>query len=127
MIEARMDPVSGIIVGLAVLASLGAGFGVGRATAPGDAEEMAEVRGLVEAQGQTLERVAEAAGRPVVIDAEIRDKLAETPPACIAEPLGLACQVQACWQYGQSAAQRPECRAIEAAYLASKACPEPAP
>lgn len=122
-----MDPITGIVVGLAVLASLGAGFGVGRATAPGDAEELAEVKGLVEAQGATLSEVAEAAGRPVVIDAEIRDKLAETPPACIAEPLGLACQVQACWQYGQSAAQRPECGDIQDAYLASKACPEPAP
>ena len=124
-----MDPITGIIVGLAVLASLGAGFGVGRATAPGDAEELAEVRGLVEAQGASLERVAETAGRPVVIDAEIRDKLAETPPACIAEPLGLACQVQACWQYGQSAAQRPHCQPFEAELVrqAAQGCPEPTP
>jgi len=122
-----VDPITGIIVGLAVLASLGAGFGVGRATAPGDAEELAEVRGLVEANGAALVDVAEAAGRPVVIDAEIRDKLADTPPACVAEPLGLACQVQACWQYGQSAAQRPECGDIQDAYLARQACPEPAP
>ena len=116
-----MDPITGIIVGLAVLASLGAGFGVGRATAPGDAEELAEVRGLVEAQGAAIERVAEAAGRPVVIDAEIRETLAETPPQCRSgqDPAGLACAWATCLQYGQSSAQRPECRAVEAAYLAS--------
>jgi hypothetical protein len=116
-----MDPITGIIVGLAVLASLGAGFGVGRATAPGDAEELAEVRGLVEAQGAAIERVAEAASRPVVIDAEIREALAETPPQCRSgqDPAGLACAWATCLQYGQSSAQRPECRAVEAAYLAS--------
>jgi len=116
-----MDPITGIIVGLAVLASLGAGFGVGRATAPGDAEELAEVRGLVEAQGAAIERVAEAASRPVVIDAEIRETLAETPPQCRSgqDPAGLACAWATCLQYGQSSAQRPECRAVEAAYLAS--------
>jgi len=116
-----MDPITGIIVGLAVLASLGAGFGAGRATAPGDAEELAEVRGLVEAQGAAIERVAEAASRPVVIDAEIRETLAETPPQCRSgqDPAGLACAWATCLQYGQSSAQRPECRAVEAAYLAS--------
>lgn len=116
-----------IIASLSALGVGGLGFLAGRATAPGDAEELAEVRGLVEAQGETLSEVAEVAGRPVVIDAEIRDKLAETPPACIADPLGLACQVQACWQYGQSAAQRPECGDIQDAYLARQACPEPEP
>jgi len=120
----------GLVITLVALSALGVGglgFVAGRATAPDSVEQ---VEGLVlaqaaqlEAQGRTLAELAEAAGRPVVIDAEIREALAATPPACRAEPLGLACQVQACWQYGQSSANRPECRAIEAAYLSSMARP----
>ena len=114
----------GLVITLVALSALGVGglgFVAGRATAPGDAEELAEVRGLVEAQGAAIERVAEAAGRPVVIDAEIRETLAETPPQCRSgqDPTGLACAWATCLQYGQSSAQRPECRAVEAAYLAS--------
>jgi len=114
----------GLVITLVALSALGVGglgFVAGRATAPGDAEELAEVRGLVEAQGAAIERVAEAAGRPVVIDAEIRETLAETPPQCRSgqDPAGLACAWATCLQYGQSSAQRPECRAVEAAYLAS--------
>jgi hypothetical protein len=114
----------GLVITLVALSALGVGglgFVAGRATAPGDAEELAEVRGLVEAQGAAIERVAEAASRPVVIDAEIRETLAETPPQCRSgqDPAGLACAWATCLQYGQSSAQRPECRAVEAAYLAS--------
>ncbi len=118
----------GLVITLVALSALGVGglgFVAGRATAPGDAEELAEVRGLVEAQGATLAELAEAAGRPVVIDAEIREALAETPPQCRSgqDPVGLACAWATCLQYGQSSANRPECRAIEAAYLSSMAQP----
>lgn len=118
----------GLVITLVALSALGVGglgFVAGRATAPGDAEELAEVRGLVEAQGATLAELAEAASRPVVIDAEIREALAETPPQCRSgqDPTGLACAWATCLQYGQSSANRPECRAIEAAYLSSMAQP----
>jgi hypothetical protein len=118
----------GLVITLVALSALGVGglgFVAGRATAPGDAEELAEVRGLVEAQGATLAELAEAASRPVVIDAEIRETLAETPPQCRSgqDPAGLACAWATCLQYGQSSAQRPECRAVEAAYLSSMAQP----
>ena len=118
----------GLVITLVALSALGVGglgFVAGRATAPGDAEELAEVRGLVEAQGATLAELAEAASRPVVIDAEIREALAETPPQCRSgqDPAGLACAWATCLQYGQSSANRPECRAIEAAYLSSMAQP----
>ncbi len=118
----------GLVITLVALSALGVGglgFVAGRATAPGDAAELAEVRGLVEAQGATLAELAEAAGRPVVIDAEIRETLAETPPQCRSgqDPAGLACAWATCLQYGQSSAQRPECRAVEAAYLSSMAQP----
>jgi len=118
----------GLVITLVALSALGVGglgFVAGRATAPGDAEELAEVRGLVEAQGATLAELAEAASRPVVIDAEIREALAETPPQCRSgqDPAGLACAWATCLQYGQSSANRPECRTIEAAYLSSMAQP----
>ena len=116
------------VVGLAFTAG---GFFAGRATAPDSVEQ---VTGLVEAQstqidilGDQMADVAAAAGRPVVIDAEIRDKLSDTPPACIKDPLSLGCHVQACWQYGQSAAQRPQCQPFEAELVRQKAqgCVEP--
>ena len=118
--------VSGLGVG-------GLGFLAGRATAPNEVEQ---VEGLVRAQseqleglGQTLAEVQVAASRPVTLDAETRAALAQTPPQCVAalggDPLGLACSWATCLQYGQSSAQRPECRAIEAAYLASVQPAEP--
>ena len=115
------------IVSVSAVLLAGGGFLAGRATAPdGGAEALA-------AQSQSLDTLLDgqteiltAASRPVVIDAEIRDKLADTPPAGIAEPLGLACSLQACWQYGQSAANRPECGLIRDAYITTQACPEAA-
>jgi hypothetical protein len=122
----------GLVITLVALSALGVGglgFVAGRATAPDSVEQ---VEGLVlaqsaqlEAQGRTLAELAEAASRPVVIDAEIRETLAETPPQCRQgqDPVGLACAWATCLQYGQSSANRPECRAIEAAYLSSMAQP----
>ena len=107
------------------------GFVAGRATAPDDVEQVA---GLVEAQttqidilGDRMAEIQAQAGRPVVIDAEIRDKLADVPPQCRTgqDPAGLACAWASCLRYSQSNGQRPECRAVETAYLASMACPEP--
>lgn len=121
------------IVSVAAVLLAGGGFLAGRGTAPDDVEQ---VTGLVEAQstqidilGDQMAEVAATAGRPVVIDAEIRDKLSDTPPACIEDPLSLGCHVQACWQYGQSAAQRPQCQPFEAELVRQKAqdCPEPVP
>lgn len=121
------------IVSVSAVLLAGGGFLAGRATAPDDVEQVA---GLVEAQstqidvlGDQMEAVASAAGRPVVIDAEIRDKLSETPPACIKDAKSLECMVQSCWQYGQSAAQRPQCQPFEVELVRQKAqgCPEPTP
>lgn len=67
---------------------------------------------------QTGQRaLIEAAGKPVVIDAEVRASLAKVPPACIeklgGDPRSAECLLMACWQYGQSAAQRPDCNKVE--------------
>ena len=124
-----MDPVTWIAIAVAIAA--GAGFGAGWGLRP-----VPDSSDLLEAQAATLDaltdgqtELAEVMTRPVVIDAEIRDQLAQVPPQCRTgqDPSGLACAWATCLQYGQSSAQRPECRAIEAAYLASVACSEPTP
>jgi hypothetical protein len=108
------------------------GFVAGRATAPDDVEQ---VTGLVEAQstqidilGDRMAEIQAQASRPLVIDAEIRDTLAQVPPQCRgdAQVDGLACAWATCVQHGASSANRPECSPIRDAYLASMACPEPA-
>ncbi len=119
------------IVAVSAVVLTAGGFIAGRATAPDNVEQVA---GLVEAQstqidilGDRMVEIQAQAGRPVVIDAEIRDKLADVPPQCRSEqdPGGLACAWASCLRYSQSNGQRPECRAVETAYLASMACPEP--
>ena len=84
-------------------------------------EEQTQLIGTIQ-DGQRA--LVEAAGKPVVIDAEVRATLAEVPPACIAslggDPLSPQCMLQACWQYGQSAAQRPDCDAVEALVVAAQ-------
>ena len=112
----KMEPVTLVVI--AVLASLGVGFGAGWGLKPDTSAEAlaAQSESLVrlqEGQGEILEH----ATRPVVIDAELRASLAETPVACIedmgGDPDSAACLLMSCWQYGQSSAQRPECEDIK--------------
>ena len=118
-----------IIASIAVLGVGAGGFALGRATGPDYSDTLEAQASTLAAQGDALERVAEAAGRPVVIDAEIRDTLAQVPPQCRTpdgDPLSPACAWATCLQYGQSSAQRPECRAVEALMVeAMKPCPDP--
>ena len=102
------------IVAVSAVVLTAGGFIAGRATAPDNVEQVA---GLVEAQSTQID----------ILGAEIRDKLADVPPQCRSEqdPGGLACAWASCLRYSQSNGQRPECRAVETAYLASMACPEP--
>lgn len=120
-----------VIASIAAIAIGGGGFVLGRATGPDPSAALAEQTRAIEAQGAALATVAEAAGRPVVIDAELRATLAEVPVQCQVgaggDPLGVACQWATCLQFGQSAAQRPECRAVEALMVETLAgCPEDA-
>ena len=124
MEASKMDPVTLTVI--AVVVSVGAGFGAGWGLKPDDTAK------ALEAQAQSIDAILDGqteilteASKPIVIDAEIRDKLADTPPACIKDPLGLACSLQACWQFGQSSANRPECSKILEAYVEKQACPAP--
>ena len=78
-------------------------------------EEQTQLIGTIQ-DGQR--ELVEAAGRPVVIDAEVRASLASVPPACLldlgGDPHSAACLLVQCWAFGQSSAQRPDCDAVEA-------------
>lgn len=103
---------------VAILAALGAGFGAGWGLKKDRSSD------LLKAQSQSIDVILDrqteiltAAAEPIVIDAEVRAALADTPPACIrsmgGDPSGPACMMVTCWSYGQSAAQRPECNDLQ--------------
>jgi hypothetical protein len=113
-------PVTWLVVG--ILAALGGGFAAGRATSNRSTVEALEAQAAaMQAQGDALVQLQEQAARPVVLDAELRATLAQTPPACVqalgGDPAGPACLMLTCWSYGQSAAQRPECSQLQASVL----------
>jgi hypothetical protein len=121
-----MDPITGVAFALAILAGFGAGWGL----KPDDGAE------ALQAQTATLSEVydgqqalLELGSRPVVIDAELRSTLAEVPVQCRADaggdPMSVPCQWATCLQYGQSSAQRPECREVEALMVAALSNPLP--
>ena len=111
-----MDPVTGIAIAV-VVAALG-GFGAGWGLKPDAAVKALEaqteaIEALQTGQAQMLEQ----ASKPIVIDAELKATLAEVPVQCRkdmgGDPMTVQCQWATCLQFGQSSAQRPECRAVE--------------
>ena len=106
------------LVTAAILAALGVGFGAGWGLKPDASVEALEaqteaIRALQDGQSKMLE----SASKPVVIDAELRSTLANVPVQCRKDaggsPSTVECQWATCLQFGQSSAQRPECRAVE--------------
>lgn len=106
------------IVAIAIIASLGAGFGAGWGLKPDASVKALEaqteaIKALQEGQGKMLEQ----ASKPVVIDAELRSTLANVPVQCRkdagGDPNSVQCLWATCLQFGQSSAQRPECRQVE--------------
>jgi hypothetical protein len=111
-----MEPITLIVI--AVLVSIGAGFGAGWGLKPD-----ASVKAL-QAQTEAIEAlqvgqtaILAEASKPIVLDAELKATLAEVPVQCRVDlkgdPNSVQCQWATCLQFGQSSAQRPECRQIE--------------
>lgn len=123
----RVDPVTGLVL-LAVAIGGGA---VGWAVKPDQAAKVLEQQAAaIEAMQAGQVQLLEQAAAPVVIDAELRSQLADVPVQCLQElgghPLGVQCQWATCLQYGQSAAQRPECsqvRDLLVRLLEQEGCP----
>lgn len=130
---------AGVVVAVAVVCALVSGFGAGWGLKPQGDKAMLEAQAKVlEEQKQTLtalqegqKGVLEAAQRPVVLDAELKSTLAQVPVQCRKEvggdPRSAECAWATCLQFGQSSAQRPECRAVEALMikrLEQNGCPD---
>ena len=112
-----MEPVTLVVI--AVLASLGAGFGAGWGLKPDASTKALEAQaGAIEALQEGQAEILAEVNQPVVIDAELKATLAEIPVQCRkdagGDPRSVECQWATCLQFGQSSANRPECRAVEA-------------
>lgn len=96
-----------ISVWIAIIVVAGGGaFVAGRMTAPKPVVEdnSAEVAEAIASNTEALKGVAEAAARPVTLDAETRKALAADVPAGCLDPkqsLSAACLAAACWRYQQ--------------------------
>ena len=111
-----MEPITLIVV--VVLVSIGAGFGAGWGLKPDASVKALQAQtAAIEAlqEGQTA--ILAEASKPIVLDAELKAALAEVPVQCRTDLGGdvssVQCQWATCLQFGQSSAQRPECRQIE--------------
>lgn len=114
--ELRMEPISWVVVG--VVAALATGFGAGWGLKPDSTADALEAQAVALADLQaSTQQVVEASNRPIVIDAELRSELAQVPVQCRkdagGDPRSPECAWATCLQFGQSSAQRPECRAVE--------------
>jgi len=122
-----MEPVTLVVV--AVVAALATGFGAGWGLKPDDTAKALEAQAVALADLQAGQvQLVEASARPVVIDAELRSELAQVPVQCRkdagGDPRSAECAWATCLQFGQSSAQRPECRAVEALMVKSMEGPE---
>jgi len=109
-------PASGLLI-VGLLAALGAGFGTGWALRGERTSKVVEAQTELIAQVQENQAVLlESAQKPVVLDAELKLQLANTPVQCLApeggDPKSVVCQWATCVQHGTSSAQRPECSDI---------------
>lgn len=133
-----MEPISWILlaVGLAVGAAAGGG-GVAAVHAVKDNKTALALAASQEAFAKEQSEQLRAALAPLQVEAEsdanVYDKLTNTPVSCVAElggdPLSLQCRLDLCWTGGLQDKQRPECGKLLDLYVdrieRQDACVEP--
>jgi len=104
--------IAALIVGGVLLFGGGLATGVAlnrKSTEKVIAEQTLMIGAIQDGQRELIE----AAGKPVVIDAEVRAQLSDVPPACVVDlggsPRSAECLLLSCYAFGQSSANRPEC------------------
>ena len=99
----RVDPITWVLVGAALLVGGAGGYFVGGAGSKDDSAEVA----------QAMNELSEAVSRPLVLYAETRAGLSsDTPAGCLDAKTSLspACLAAACWRYQQSDAGRSDAK-----------------
>lgn len=113
--ERKMDPIS--IVAIAVIASLGVGFGAGWGLKPDASVEAIEaqtksIEALQAGNSELVTQVQKVALEEAQRETKIADKLTNVPPQCIKElggdPMTLECAWAWCVRTGESEKQRCE-------------------
>jgi len=126
-----MEPVT--LTTITVLAALGVGFGAGWGLKPDAGVKALEaqteaIKELNTGNQALVDKVQEVSVEEAKRETAIADKLTDLPPPCVkdvgGDPMSPTCLLSQCWQFGQSTANRPECRKIEELVLERMACPE---
>ena len=126
-----MEPVSWTVI--AVVASLGVGFGAGWGLKPDAGVKAIEaqteaISELNSGNQELVAKVQEVAVTNAEREASIADKLTEIPPPCVREiggdPMSMQCMWALCIRTGETDRQRCEPAKLTDKLLSSYSCPE---
>jgi len=129
----NMEPVTLTVI--AVVASLGVGFGAGWGLKPDAGVKALEaqteaIEALNEGNQSLVEKVQEVSVEEAKRESAIANKLTDLPPPCIKEvggdPMSLQCMWALCIRTGETDKQRCEPSKLTDKLLGSYSCPETA-
>ena len=128
----KMEPVTLTVI--AVLASLGFGFGAGWGLKPDAGAKAIEaqpaaIKDLNSGNQELVDKVQEVAVEEAKRESVISDKLTDMPPPCIKEvggdPMSLQCMWALCIRTGETDKQRCEPSKLTDKLLGAYSCVEP--